>query len=172
MYPIQKYRLSGGSAIVAAAVLSMLLFSPPATPHTVFSAPQVHTGPAWGTRTLASLAEMVAKGAHDMNPTSSVYFVTNRGLGNLAASGDRVDGASMPVDIVVMRGAFSNPKWSTAPLGAPTQKGNTLVVIVDAQNGSVVDVGMMTQNTRQASAMARQLSRLSARHLLTVTQNS
>ena len=71
-----------------------------------------------------------------------------------------------------MHGAFSNPKWSTAPLGAPTEKGNTLVVIVDAQNGSVVDMGMMTQNTNQASAMVGKLSVLSARHLLTVTQNS
>ena len=93
------------------------------------------------------------EGGHDMNPTSSVYFVTNRGQGNLATSGARVLGGSMPVDIVVMHGAFSNPKWSTDPLGAPAEKGNTLVVIVEAQNGSVVDMGMMTQNTHQASAM-------------------
>ena len=172
----RKWLLSGGSTVVAAGILSIMLFWPPATHRTVFAATQqsntVHTGPAWGTRTLASLAEMVAKGAHDLNPTSSVYFVTDRGQSNLATSGARVDGESMPVDIVVMHGAFSNPKWSTAPLGAPTEKGNTLVVIVDAQNGSVVDMGMITQNTNQASAMVGKLSVLSARHLLTVTQNS
>lgn len=171
-----KWLLSGVSALVASGVLAITQFSSTTTHHMVFAKTHpssvTHTGPTWGTHTLASLAENVAKASHDMRPTSSMYFVTRRRQGNSATSGARVDGGSMPVDIVVMHGTFSNPKWSTAPLGAPIEKGNTLVVIVNAKNGHVVDMGMMNQTPHQAAAMRSKLSKLSGHHPLTVSPNS
>lgn len=163
----------GGTTLAMAGVLSII---PLPTHPTVLAAKQaattIHTGPKWGSRTLASIAEEMAKSAHDMNPSSAVYFVANRGQGNVATSRDRVDSGARPVDVVVMRGGFSNPKWLTAPVGAPDAKGNTLVVIVNAKTGGVVDMGMMTQDAAQISSMKEKLTVLSTPHPLTVRQHA
>lgn len=170
MAMIRPYVAGGLGAV---AVLAGTLFVTPHARPTVSAAAQsstmTHTGPVWGHRTLAALAEMMAQSAHDATPSSAVYFTTTRDQGNLATSGDYVDGGSMPVDVVVMHGHFSNPTWASEPPGAPPLRGNTLVLIVDAQNGRGVDGGLVTQTSAQASALIGRLTALSASHPLTVT---
>ncbi len=125
-------------------------------------------GPLWGHQTLAALADKAARSAHDSKPRVAMYFTTTRKQGNEATSGDYVDKSSMPVDVVVMRGHFSNPLWASEPPLAAPLKGNTLILIVNAQNGSVVDNGLITQSSSQASAMLRRLTALSVGHPLRV----
>ncbi|NMP24896.1 hypothetical protein [Sulfobacillus harzensis] len=128
----------------------------------------VSSGPAWGSETLAAVAESIAAGAHEDHPTSARYFVSRPVKGNLAKSGAHTDHGSMPMDVVVMQGSFSNPKWSTAPAGAPPESGNTLVVIVDARNGSVIDMGMLDESPSSAATMLSKLEMLSPSRPLSV----
>lgn len=89
--------LGGGTIMGLGTTLAVTLSGPTSTLHqNVFAASNtsstVSTGPTWGSRSLASLAEGIAAGSHDARPSSAQYFVTNRGKGNMATSGDRTRG--------------------------------------------------------------------------------
>lgn len=122
--------------------------------------------PRWGTQSLSSIADQLAREAHDASPRSAWYFVSTRGPANQATSGATVDGPTLPVYVVIVRGHFSNPKWAMEPLGAPPLMGNTLEFLVNQKTGAVLDLGLVNEAGRAFRAMIGRLGGTGAEHPL------
>lgn len=103
------------------------------------------TTPA-GLRTLAMHASVVNG---DGAPTQ-VQYVKTASSRIAAFTGDR-HGASVPVDVIQLRGHFDGA-YASVPRGYTRPSGTTMIIVVNAQTGQVTDAGI-THKAADLSAL-------------------
>jgi hypothetical protein len=168
--PVHRVGLAGAALAAGCALFGAVPGSPPASAATSVHQGGVGSGhpsegPVFRTGTLAAMAEVLAKGAHDPTPVWAAYVTTTRARVNRP---DRVDAGSMPVVVVAMRGHFRNPVWASEPAGAPILRGNTVLMVVDARTGRTLDVGLTNETAAELASWMRSLDRGRPPHPLDV----
>jgi hypothetical protein len=101
--------------------------------------------PSW----LVRQAQQVAASHDDRAPTSAVYCLTTMrdAIAQLGEPAQPLKDPSRPVCVVVLSGEFDDGSASTRT-AACSQKGTTIVYVVDACNRSIDEFGLFDGATR------------------------
>ncbi len=95
---------------------------------------------------LLEIALKMAADADERNPTLIQYSQGDRVLANLVASGAKIF-EHRTIYLIAIRGQFIY-RMAKRPAGQPPPEGTVMTLIVDADTGRILDVGIHTRYPR------------------------